>query len=114
MSRETDIVKNINSDTITTDDKLWALGVVCKYVNPDRITKANLLAAIEWLLEDSRPKWMRFSDRTPDEGDVLVTNGDEIWIDRIETDGEAYWWSEADIDPGITGWMPLPVGEFSK
>lgn len=50
VKQATEIVKNINLDSITDEDKLEALDIVTTR-SPFLIPKTNLIAAVRWLLE---------------------------------------------------------------
>lgn len=49
VKQATEIVKNINLDSITDEDKLEALDIITTR-SPFLIPKTNLIAAVRWLL----------------------------------------------------------------
>lgn len=109
QSRACKIARQINRDTIPKSVKIDALRTIVKLPTLRNVTKANLIAVVEWLIEETQPAWMPYDEGNPacDE-EVFVTDGQYIWIDELQSDGEMYWWDNMNIDPYLTAWMPMP------
>lgn len=95
------IVKQLNSNTFSDNEKAEAISEVSRSTAVNWVSKDDLLNAVRWLLME--PKWTPTKNKKPHDA-VLVTDGKDIWIDKLVDDK----WMK-NVNPLQTMWMDLPT-----